>query len=110
LPKRSCPGACALWENGHEWRALRSQRHTYAVYRGWEEKGLRRKELLFDNIADPFQMENLAAKPEYEKDLAAFRRHLEEKMASLNDTFPESTWYRDHWIEDRIIKRTATMA
>ncbi|MHC4476393.1 MAG: hypothetical protein ACYTEL_12145 [Planctomycetota bacterium] len=32
-----------------------------------------------------------------------------EKMASLNDTFPESTWYRDNWIEDRIIKRTATM-
>jgi len=30
-------------------------------------------------------------------------------MTSLGDTFPASTWYRDNWIENRIIKRTATM-
>ncbi len=30
-------------------------------------------------------------------------------MASLHDTFPESTWYRKNWIENRIIKRTATL-
>lgn len=102
-------GACAVWENGHEWRALRSKRHTYAVFRGWEEKNLPRKELLFDNVSDPFQMENLAGKPEYEKVMIEFRGKLDAKMASLGDTFPESTWYRDNWIEDRIIKRTATM-
>lgn len=102
-------GACALWENGHEWRALRSKRHTYAVLRGREEKSLPRKELLFDNVSDPFQMANLAGKPEYEKDLTELRGKLDDKMVSLNDTFPESTWYRDNWIEDRIIERTATM-
>jgi len=102
-------GACALWEDGHEWRALRDKRHTYAVVRGWEERGLPRKELLFDHVADPYQLENLAAGSGYESDLSAYRQQLAGKMASLNDTFPESTWYRDNWIEDRIIKRTATI-
>ncbi|NQU20645.1 MAG: sulfatase, partial [Candidatus Nealsonbacteria bacterium] len=26
-------GACAAWQDGHEWRALRDKRFTYAVYR-----------------------------------------------------------------------------
>ena len=103
-------GACALWENGHEWRALRNNQHTYAVLRGWEERNLPRMELLFDHAADPFQMENLAGQPEHEGALSDFRAKLADKMASLNDTFPESTWYRDNWIENRIIKRTATMS
>ena len=34
---------------------------------------------------------------------------LAARMAAINDTFEASTWYRDHWIEDRIIKRTATL-
>jgi arylsulfatase A-like enzyme len=102
-------GACAAWENGHEWRALRTKRYTYAVYRGWPEKHLPRKELLFDNVADPYQMKNLADDPGDASLLDDFRRQLQDKMASLGDTFPESTWYRQHWIENRIIKRTATL-
>ncbi len=102
-------GACALWENGHEWRALRDKRYTYAVLRGGGEKDLPRKECLFDTLADPFQMQNLAGVSEYEGVLAGFQRKLRETMASLNDTFPESTWYRDHWIENRIIKRATTL-
>jgi hypothetical protein len=89
---------------------LRNNNYTYAVFRGWEQKGLPRKELLFDNIADQYQMNNLAADPKYAKLIADLHQVLRERMASLNDTFPESTWYRDNWIEDRIIKRTATMA
>jgi hypothetical protein len=54
-------------------------------------------------------MRNLADEPECASLLDGFRRQLEGKMASLGDTFPESTWYRQHWIEDRIIKRTATL-
>ena len=27
-------GACAVWRNGHEWRAVRDDRYTYAVFRG----------------------------------------------------------------------------
>jgi len=102
-------GACAAWEDGHEWRALRNKQYTYAVFRGWERKGLPRKELLFDNVADPLQMRNLVGKPEYENVTADLREKLKAKMTSLGDTFPASTWYRDNWIENRIIKRTATI-
>ena len=77
---------------------LRTKRYTYAVYRGWEEKHLPRKELLFDNVADPYQMQNLAELPGHATLLADFRRQLTDKMASLHDTFPESTWYEKNWI------------
>ena len=43
-------GTTAAWVDGHEWRALRSKRYTYALYRA------DRSELLFDNQADPYQM------------------------------------------------------
>ena len=46
-------GCTAKWEDGYEWRALRTKQHTYAVHR---PDG---SEKLFDNIADPFQTRNL---------------------------------------------------
>jgi arylsulfatase A-like enzyme len=94
-------GACAAWEDGHEWRALRDKRFTYAVYR------VDRSERLFDNVADPWQMTNLAADPRHKDTLERFRTMLAAKMASLNDTFEASTWYRDHWTQDRVIVRSA---
>ena len=51
-------GACAIWEDGYEWRALRSKQYTYAVLR--VDGPLPRQELLFDNVADPLQMRDLA--------------------------------------------------
>jgi arylsulfatase A-like enzyme len=96
-------GACATWENGHEWRALRTKRHTYAVFRE------PRKELLFDHRADPFQMKNLARDAEHAPLIEEFRGRLKDQMAALGDEFRPSTWYRDNWIEDRIIRRTATL-
>ncbi len=94
-------GACAAWVDGHEWRALRDKRYTYAVYR------VDRSELLFDNGSDPYQLADLAADPAHAKTLDRFRTMLAAKMESLNDTFEACTWYRDHWIEDRIILRGA---
>ena len=94
-------GACAAWKDGHEWRALRSKRYTYAVYR------VDRKELLFDNQADPFQTRNLAGSPGSAGVVARFRRLLTERMAALKDTFPASSWYRKQWIVDRNIIRGA---
>ncbi|CAG7600844.1 Ulvan-active sulfatase [Paenibacillus solanacearum] len=96
-------GATAAWADGHEWRALRSKQFTYAVYRK------DRKELLFDNAADPYQMNNLAEQPDFEPTLRSFRTMLEKKMNEVGDTFESCTWYRDHWTEDRIILRTATL-
>ena len=94
-------GACAAWADGYEWRALRSKRHTYAIYRR------DRSELLFDNQADPYQTRNLARDPRHAGLLAHFRRILQARTAELKDTFPASTWYRDHWTRDRNILRGA---
>ncbi len=97
-------GACAAWEDGHEWRGLRNKQYTYAVYR------VDNKELLFDNLVDPKQLNDLAGNPEYNNIIETFRKQLKEKMAKIKDTFPPSSWYRDNWIsKDRIILRTATL-
>ena len=95
-------GATAIFEDGHEWRALRDKRYTYARYRGDGS------ELLFDNVADPYQMVNLAGDPAYAETLARFRAMLQERMDALKDNFEPCTWYRDHWTEDRLILRSAT--
>ncbi len=90
-------GACAVWEDGYEWRALRSKQFTYAIYRK------DRKELLFDNLSDPWQLRNLAEDPVRRETLEHFRALLKKRMEELGDTFEVSTWYRDHWVRDRTI-------
>ncbi len=101
-------GACAVWEDGHEWRALRDNRFTYAVFRGEGPKNLPRKEVLFDHVADPYQMKNLANSPAHRERLQKYRNMLKAKMARLNDTFPASSWYRDHWTDgNRLITASA---
>jgi len=96
-------GATASWEDGHEWRALRDKRYTYAVYR------LDGKELLFDNHADPFQRRNVCNEPSHTAARDRFRLALAAKMAGLKDGFECCTWYRDHWTDGhRNITRSAT--
>jgi arylsulfatase A-like enzyme len=90
-------GACASWEDGHEWRALRSKQYTYAIYRR------DRKELLFDNLNDPYQLHNLVDSPGHSETLNHFRALLKRRLAHLDDTFEASTWYRDHWVKNRVI-------
>ena len=51
-------GCTAKWEDGYEWRALRTKQHTYAVHRP------DKSEKLFDNVADPFQTRNLIDEPD----------------------------------------------
>jgi arylsulfatase A-like enzyme len=98
-------GACAAWENGHEWRAIRDKQYTYARYK------IDGKERLFDNLADPYQMHNLAEGETQSPLVKAYRAKMAAKMAVLNDTFPDSLWYKENWISaDRRILRTATMA
>jgi len=94
-------GTTAAWANGHEWRALRDKRYTYAVYRR------DRSELLFDNQADPGQTTNLVADPNHAQALGRLRAALKHRMAAINDTFETCTWYRDHWTQDRNILRGA---
>ncbi len=96
-------GACAIWEDGHDWRGLRNKHFTYAVFRN------PRKDFLFDNIKDPYQLKNLVRDPEHQEILKELQQSLIEKMKQLNDTFPNSTWYEKNWVENRIIKKTATL-
>ncbi len=92
-------GACASWQDGYEWRALRDKRYTYAIYRK------DRKELLFDHQADAYQLHDLASDPRSEPTLNKFRTLLKTRMRELDDTFEASTWYQEHWVKDRIITR-----
>lgn len=92
-------GACAIWEDGHEWRAVRDKKYTYAVFRGGGKNNLPRKELFFDNIQDPYQMENLMGDTMQKRTIEKFRDLLEKKMQKLNDTFPASTWYQGRWTD-----------
>ncbi|MHC4993775.1 MAG: sulfatase family protein [Planctomycetota bacterium] len=94
-------GHTFLWIDDVEWRAVRDKQYTYAVYRS---DG---KELLFNNTIDPTQARDLVDDPEHAGVLALMRQRLENKLAELNDTFEKCSWYRDHWIENRVIMRGA---
>jgi arylsulfatase A-like enzyme len=96
-------GCTARWEDGYEWRALRTKRYTYAIYHADGS------ELLFDNLADPYQKKNLINAPQSAEIVSHFRTMLQKRMEALNDTFNACTWYRDRWTENRIIRRTATI-
>ncbi|HML46469.1 MAG TPA: sulfatase [Clostridia bacterium] len=100
-----CTGPTAAWGDGHEWRAYRTKRYTYAVYK---KDG---RDLLFDHAEDPHQMRDLAGEAAYAKVLEDLRERMRAKMARINDTFEHTGYYRDHWVdENRIIRQTATQA
>lgn len=90
------------WTDGYEWRALRDARYTYAVERA---EG---KEHLYDHVEDRYQLRNLVDDPAHRGELGRFRDMLRARLAALNDTFEATTWYREHWTEDRVIVRSAT--
>jgi arylsulfatase A-like enzyme len=54
-----CTGPTAAWGDGQEWRAFRTRRYKYAVYRSDQQ------EFLFDLENDPYERNNLAGDPEY---------------------------------------------
>lgn len=92
-------GCTAAWQDGHEWRAVRDKRYTYARMR------VDGAEYLFDHRDDPYQMHNLAACGENGDLLTHYRALLKRRMAELGDTFEACTWYRDRWTRDRVIMR-----
>lgn len=94
-------GTTAAWKDGHEWRAIRDQQYTYARYR------VDGKELLFDNLSDPYQMNNLADDPSQSSLLKNYRSQLQEWLQNQNDTFEPCTWYENQWTQDRNIMRGA---
>lgn len=55
------------------------------------------------------QMHNLMKEPGYEAAAAALKERMYAKMAAISDTFENNTYYEQNWVEDRLIKRTATL-
>ena len=92
------------WDDGYEWRAVRDKQYTYAVYR----EG--RMELLFDNVADRYQMTNLIDDPAHADTADRLRKLMADRMAALGDTFEPASWYRDNWIDENFnVVRSATL-
>ena len=95
-------GHTYLWRDGHEWRAVRDKRFTYAKYL------VDGKELLFDNLKDPQQTRNLVDDPFYFEVYQQMQTRMESKMEVLNDEFQLMSWYRDNWVDsNRNIIRSA---
>ncbi len=87
-----------LWP---EWRAVRNKSHTYVK---WLKDN---KEELYDNLADPYQMRNLA---ENQTDLATLKRlreRLNDLLREAHDDFLPGTAYADWYDEKRNLVRTA---
>lgn len=96
-------GPTADWGDGYEWRAYRTKQYTYAIYK---KDG---KEYLFDNEKDPYQMHNLIHSEEYGQIMQELREKMWEKMNAIGDHFEKNSYYRENWVENRIIMRTATI-
>ncbi len=96
-------GPTAVFGDGNEWRAWRTKRHTYAVYK---DGGA---ELLFDNQEDPLQLRNLAGLPEYREVADSLNAAMLVRMEAIGDRFEYNSYYRKNWISRRVIRKTAGM-
>lgn len=92
-----CTGPTAIYGNGFEWRAYRTNQYTYAVFR----RG--KKEYLFDNLSDCYQLVNLAKKPEFSAIKSSLKDKMYAEMRKIGDGFEPNSYYRKHWVKDRKI-------
>jgi len=93
-----CTGPTAIWGPFREWRAYRTKRYTYAIYRS------DKMELLFDNIKDPYQMNNLIKDPNYKYVLSNMKDRMKKEMERIGDDFESNLYYMFKWTKNRIIK------
>ncbi len=98
-----CTGPTAIFGDGNEWRAYRTKQYTYGVFKS---DGL---ELLFDNLADPYQMRNLAEESDYSTLKEELKQKMWKKMNEIGDSFENNSYYEKNWVKDRKIVRTATL-
>jgi arylsulfatase A-like enzyme len=76
-----------------EWRGVKTKQHSY-----W--RWLAGGEELYDNLADPYQMNNLAANGAEPEVLVRLRSRLSDLLAAAHDDFRPGTGYGE-WYEDR---------
>jgi arylsulfatase A-like enzyme len=89
----SCASPFGQWNRargGKEYRGIRTSRHTYVRDLGgpW---------LLFDNQKDPWQLQNLAGRPEFAALQAELDAMLKKKLAAARDEFLPGDAYIKKW-------------
>jgi len=83
-----------------EWRAVRTKKHTYVKWLGGKEE-------LYDNITDPYQMNNLVENKQYSALLEKLRTRLKQLLAQAHDEFLPGTAYANWYDDKRNLIRTA---
>jgi len=78
------------WAFGREYRGIRTRRYTYV-------RDLRGSWLLYDNENDPYQLDNLANKPEYVDLETKLDKILKRKLKETNDEFLNGEEYIKKW-------------
>jgi len=73
-----------------EYRALKTKQYTYA-------KDLKGAWLLFDNVADPYQMNNLVNNPNYKELQADLDKRLKKRLKETGDEFLPGMEYIKKW-------------
>jgi arylsulfatase A-like enzyme len=89
----TCPVPFHQWSykhGGREFRGIRTERYTYA-------KDLKGPWLLYDNEADPYQLNNLCNKEEYKDLQADLETKLQKMLAQRKDQFLEGAQYMKAW-------------
>ena len=89
----SCIAPFGNWHRGvggREYRGIRTLRHTYV-------RDLDGPWLLFDNEADPYQLDNLAGKPQHAELQAQLDALLDRKLRERGDEFLPARAYLDRW-------------
>ncbi|NKB70353.1 MAG: sulfatase-like hydrolase/transferase [Candidatus Latescibacteria bacterium] len=88
-----CPHPFGQWwtgVGGRSYRGLRTRRHTYA-------RALEGPWLLYDNQADPYQLDNLVGVPGHEALLAELDHQLSQRLAAAGDEFLPGPHYLRRW-------------
>ncbi len=89
----SCPSPFGQWKRrigGREYRGVRTERYTYV-------RDLKGPWLLYDNIADPYQLTNLVNRPESARLQEQLEGLLKEKLARTGDQFRSGWDYIKEW-------------
>ncbi|MCL4193696.1 MAG: DUF4976 domain-containing protein, partial [Thermoguttaceae bacterium] len=77
-------------EFAQEYRAIRTRQYTYV-------RGLDGPWLLFDDTKDPYQLDNLIARPEYAALRQQLDRQLQAELDKIRDDFRPGPSYIAEW-------------
>jgi arylsulfatase A-like enzyme len=88
-----CVSPFGVWSRqagGKEYRGLRGDRFTYV-------RDLAGPWLLYDNDADPYQLNNLVNQADFAKVQADLETQLASKLGAIDDSFHPGDWYVSQW-------------